>query len=97
MTRLAPLLLALHYCTGSGPALHTGFPLSSLADRYGYIVIYPSVTRSSKCWDVSSAQALRRDGGSDPVGLNSMINYVRHGVIHKPADATLERTIQLIF
>jgi acetylxylan esterase len=71
------LLLALHYCTGSGPALHTGFPLSSLADRYGYIVIYPSVTRSSKCWDVSSPQALRRDGGSDPIGLKSMIDYVR--------------------
>ncbi|WP_433796756.1 extracellular catalytic domain type 1 short-chain-length polyhydroxyalkanoate depolymerase [Actinoplanes sp. CA-252034] len=71
------LLLALHYCTGSGPALHTGYPLSSLADRYGYIVIYPSVTRSSKCWDVSSPQALRRDGGSDPVGLKSMIDYVR--------------------
>ncbi|WFE61304.1 PHB depolymerase family esterase [Micromonospora sp. WMMD712] len=72
-----PLLLALHYCTGSGPALHTGYQLSSLADRYGYIVIYPSVTRSSKCWDVSSPQALRRDGGSDPVGLKSMIDYVR--------------------
>lgn len=26
-----------------------------------------------------------------------MINYVRHGVINKPADATLERTIQLVF
>lgn len=26
-----------------------------------------------------------------------MINYVRHAVIHKPADATLERTIQLVF
>ncbi|WP_194821441.1 PHB depolymerase family esterase [Micromonospora sp. S-DT3-3-22] len=71
------LLLALHYCTGSGPAVHSTFGLSTLADRYGYIVIYPSVTRSSKCWDVSSPQALRRDGGSDPVGLKSMIDYVR--------------------
>jgi len=26
-----------------------------------------------------------------------MINYVRHGVIQKPGDATLERTIQLVF
>lgn len=26
-----------------------------------------------------------------------MINYVRHGVIHKAADATLIRTIQLVF
>ncbi|GAA3732732.1 hypothetical protein GCM10022225_13540 [Plantactinospora mayteni] len=79
------LLLALHYCTGSGPALHTGFPLSSLADRYGYIVIYPSVTRSSKCWDVSSPQALRRDGGSDPIGLKSMVDYVRQ---RYPVDAS---------
>ncbi|MEV1320345.1 PHB depolymerase family esterase [Micromonospora arborensis] len=71
------LLLALHYCTGSGPAVHTGFGLSSLADRHGFIVIYPSVTRSSKCWDVSSPQALRRDGGSDPIGLKSMVDYVR--------------------
>ncbi|WP_405431815.1 PHB depolymerase family esterase [Micromonospora sp. NBC_00617] len=71
------LLLALHYCGGSGPAVHSTFGLSSLADRYGFIVIYPSVTRSSKCWDVSSAQALRRDGGSDPIGLKSMIDYVR--------------------
>ncbi|MEW2146207.1 PHB depolymerase family esterase [Micromonospora vinacea] len=71
------LLLALHYCTGSGPAVHSGFGLSTLADRYGFIVIYPSVTRSSKCWDVSSPQALRRDGGSDPVGLKSMIDHVR--------------------
>ncbi|MFE7875160.1 alpha/beta hydrolase family esterase, partial [Micromonospora humida] len=78
------LLLALHYCTGSGPALHTGYGLSSLADRYGYIVIYPSVTRSSKCWDVSSPQALRRNGGSDPVGLMSMIDYVRN---RYPVDA----------
>ncbi|MGC5310619.1 extracellular catalytic domain type 1 short-chain-length polyhydroxyalkanoate depolymerase [Micromonospora zamorensis] len=71
------LLLALHYCTGSGPAVHTGFGLSTLADRYGFIVIYPSVTRSSKCWDVSSPQALRRDGGSDPIGLKSMVDHVR--------------------
>lgn len=30
-------------------------------------------------------------------GESYMINYVRHGVIHKPADATLVRTIQLVF
>lgn len=30
-------------------------------------------------------------------GEPMMINYVRHGVIHKPADATLERTIRLVF
>ncbi|MGQ5261143.1 extracellular catalytic domain type 1 short-chain-length polyhydroxyalkanoate depolymerase [Micromonospora sp. ZYX-F-536] len=71
------VLLALHYCTGSGPAYHSGTQYASLADRYGFIVIYPSVTRSSLCWDVSSPQALRRGGGSDPVGLMSMVDHVR--------------------
>ncbi|MEU8166877.1 extracellular catalytic domain type 1 short-chain-length polyhydroxyalkanoate depolymerase [Micromonospora sp. NPDC049004] len=71
------ILLALHYCTGTGPAFYSGTQYASLADRYGFIVIYPSATRSSKCWDVASPQALRRGGGSDPVGLISMIDYVK--------------------
>jgi poly(hydroxyalkanoate) depolymerase family esterase len=71
------LLLALHYCTGTGPAFFSGSEFRSLADRYGFIAIYPSATRSGQCWDVSSPQALKRDGGSDPVGLRSMISYVQ--------------------
>ncbi|MEU8261886.1 PHB depolymerase family esterase [Micromonospora sp. NPDC048999] len=71
------LVVAIHYCTGTGPAFYSGSQFASLADRYGYIVVYPSVTRSSQCFDVSSPQALRRDGGSDPVGIMSMVNYVR--------------------
>ncbi|WP_229406932.1 PHB depolymerase family esterase [Micromonospora sp. NBRC 110038] len=78
--RVAPrpgLLVAVHYCTGTGPAFFNGAQFDELANQYGYIVIYPSVTRSSQCFDVSSPQALRRDGGSDPVGIKSMIDYVR--------------------
>ncbi|WP_033340581.1 extracellular catalytic domain type 1 short-chain-length polyhydroxyalkanoate depolymerase [Catenuloplanes japonicus] len=71
------LLVAVHYCTGTGPAFFSGSQFDELADRYGYIVIYPSVTRSSACFDVASPQALVRDGGSDPVGIKSMIDYVR--------------------
>jgi poly(hydroxyalkanoate) depolymerase family esterase len=70
-----PILLALHQCTGSGPGFYSGTAFASLADQYGFIVIYPSVTRSGSCWDVSSSQALTRNGGSDPVGLMSMITY----------------------
>ena len=70
-----PILLALHQCTGSGPGFYSGTSFASLADQYGFIVIYPSVTRSGSCWDVSSSQALTRNGGSDPVGLMSMITY----------------------
>ncbi|MFJ8578084.1 PHB depolymerase family esterase [Micromonospora sp. NPDC093277] len=71
------LVVVIHYCTGSGPAMYTGTQFASLADRYGYLVVYPSATRSGQCFDVSSPQALRRDGGSDPVGIMSMVNYVR--------------------
>ncbi|MEE1930100.1 PHB depolymerase family esterase [Streptomyces sp. TRM 70351] len=70
------VLVAVHYCTGSGPAFHSGTEFASLADRYGFIVVYPSATRSGNCFDVSSPQALRRDGGSDPVGIRSMVGWV---------------------
>ncbi|GGZ91690.1 PHB depolymerase family esterase [Streptomyces echinoruber] len=69
------LLVALHYCTGSGPAFYAGTEFASLADRYGFMIVYPSVTRSGSCFDVSSPQALRRGGGSDPVGIMSMVTY----------------------
>ena len=75
VTANPPILVALHQCTGSGPGFYAGSEFASLADQYGFIVIYPSVTRSGSCWDVSSSQALTRNGGSDPVGIMSMITY----------------------
>ncbi|WP_329108597.1 PHB depolymerase family esterase [Micromonospora sp. NBC_01699] len=71
------ILVALHYCTGTGPALYSGTQFAAQADQYGFIVIYPSATRSGQCFDVASAQSLRRDGGSDPVSILSMIRYVQ--------------------
>jgi poly(hydroxyalkanoate) depolymerase family esterase len=79
------ILLALHYCTGTGPAFYSGTQFASLADQYGFIIIYPSAPRSGQCWDVSSPQALVRNGGSDPVGLMSMITYVEQ---HNNGDST---------
>jgi acetylxylan esterase len=80
-----PILLALHYCSGSGPAFFSGTEFASLADRYGFVVIYPSVTRSNDCWDVSSPGALTHNGNSDPAGLISMIQYVEQ---HNNGDAS---------
>ncbi|GLW11070.1 hypothetical protein Misp01_61980 [Microtetraspora sp. NBRC 13810] len=71
------ILVAVHYCTGSGPAFYSGTEFASLADRYGFIVVYPSATRSGSCFDVSSPQALTHNGGSDPVGIVSMVRYVQ--------------------
>ncbi|MEU0880954.1 PHB depolymerase family esterase [Lentzea sp. NPDC005914] len=70
------VLVAAHYCTGSGPVFYSNTEYARLADRYGFVVIYPSVTRASKCFDVSSPQALRHDGDSDPTGIVSMVRYV---------------------
>ncbi|MEU1897659.1 PHB depolymerase family esterase [Nocardiopsis dassonvillei] len=71
-----PVLVAQHWCTGTGPVFHANTEFASLADRYGFIVIYPSVTRASQCFDVSSPEALTRGGGSDPVGIRSMVAHV---------------------
>ncbi|MFK3980492.1 PHB depolymerase family esterase [Micromonospora sp. NPDC050397] len=71
------ILVAVHYCTGTGPAFYSGTQFAQLADQYGFIVIYPSATRSGQCFDVYSPQALRRDGGSDPVSILSMVRYVQ--------------------
>ncbi|KPI23828.1 esterase, PHB depolymerase family [Actinobacteria bacterium OK074] len=77
------VIVAVHYCTGSGPAMYSGTEYAQLADQYGFVVVYPSVTRASKCFDVSSPAALKRDGGSDPVGIKSMVDWV---VQHYNAD-----------
>jgi poly(3-hydroxybutyrate) depolymerase len=70
------VLVALHYCSGSGPAFFAGTEFASLADRYGFLVVYPSVTRTSlDCFDVSTPGALVHDGNSDPAGIVSMVRY----------------------
>ncbi|KWV31285.1 esterase [Micromonospora rifamycinica] len=78
------LLVLIHYCGGSGPAIFNGNGRDyvTAADRYGYVIVLPEVTRSSKCFDVYSPQGLRRGGGSDSDGVISMVNYAkqRHNV-----------------
>src|SRR5438105_5949608 len=84
VTANPPILVALHYCTGTGPAFFTGTQFASLADQFGFIVVYPSVTRSGGCWDVSSSQALTRNGGSDPVDIMSMVTYTEQHLAGTP-------------
>jgi acetylxylan esterase len=71
-----PILVAVHYCTGTGPAFYSGTEFARLADQYGFIVIYPSATRSGQCFDVSSPAALSHSGNSDPAGIASMVRWV---------------------
>ncbi|MEU9360759.1 PHB depolymerase family esterase [Streptomyces sp. NPDC048301] len=81
----APVLVAVHYCTGTGPGFFSGTEFASLADRYGFIVVYPDANVSGQCFDVSSAAALKHDGGSDPTSIANMVRYV---IQHNGADAS---------
>ncbi|WP_327043109.1 PHB depolymerase family esterase [Micromonospora ureilytica] len=74
------VVVAMHGCGGSGPGFYSGSEFASQADRYGYIVIYPSATQQAgfgNCFDTWSDAAKRRGGGSDPVSIISMIRYVQ--------------------
>ncbi|GIH05382.1 esterase [Rhizocola hellebori] len=70
------VVVVLHYCTGSGPAMFSGTRFAALADLHGFIVVYPSAPREGHCFDVSSPGALTHNGNSDPVGIVSMVRYV---------------------
>ncbi|MGW4644894.1 extracellular catalytic domain type 1 short-chain-length polyhydroxyalkanoate depolymerase, partial [Sphaerisporangium sp. NPDC004334] len=73
------VLVAMHGCNGTAQGFYQGTEFASLADRYGFIVIYPQANKSangmSNCFDVWSNEALRHAGGSDPVSIVSMVNY----------------------
>jgi endo-1,4-beta-xylanase len=78
----APIVVASHYCTGTASAFYagSGFGVREVvqaSDRLGFIMIFPESTRDGRCFDSASPQALQRDGGSDPVSVKSMIEYVQ--------------------
>jgi acetylxylan esterase len=73
------LLLLVHYCSGSASGVFNGggHDYVTAADRYGFIIVLPEATRSGSCFDVSTAAALKRNGGSDSTGIMSMVSYAR--------------------
>ena len=78
-TNVAPhpaIVVAVHYCHGDGPAFFNGSDFGRLADQYGFIVIFPSVTQASDgCFDVATPATLTHNGGSDSLGIVSMVTY----------------------
>ena len=73
------LLLMIHYCTGTASAVHNGGGRDyvTAADRHGFVIVYPEATRDGRCFDVSTQNALRRNGGSDSTGIMSMVSHAR--------------------
>jgi len=70
-----PVIVAIHYCTGTAQAYYTGSPYAQLADQYGFIVIYPESPYEGTCWDVSSQAALTHNGGGDSNSIANMVTY----------------------
>ncbi|GES04901.1 hypothetical protein Acor_69690 [Acrocarpospora corrugata] len=75
------ILVAMHGCNGTARAFYQSTEFASLADRYGFIVVYPQANKSanglSNCFDVWSDAALRRGGGGDPASIVAMVSYVQ--------------------
>jgi poly(hydroxyalkanoate) depolymerase family esterase len=61
-----PVLVALHYCSGSASNAHSWF--QSYADMYGFVIIAP--TAGGNCFDATPTRAGER------AAIVSMVNYV---------------------
>lgn len=71
----APIIVAIHYCTGTAQAYFSGSQYANLADQKGFIVIYPSSPSSGGCWDVASTTSLTHNAGGDSKTIVNMVNY----------------------
>jgi acetylxylan esterase len=80
----APIILAIHYCTGTAQAYFSNTLYAQYADTYGYIVIYPNSPSSGGCWDVASTASLTHNGGGDS---KTIINMVAYAVANYGGDA----------
>jgi acetylxylan esterase len=72
---LAPIIVAIHYCSGTASAYYSGTLYAQYADTYGYIVIYPNSPSSGGCWDVASTASLTHNGGGDSQTIVNMVTY----------------------
>ncbi|KAI7526583.1 carbohydrate esterase family 1 protein, partial [Hortaea werneckii] len=70
-----PVIVAIHYCSGTAQAYYTGSPYAQLADQYGFIVVYPESPYDGTCHDVSSEATLTHNGGGESNAIADMVAY----------------------
>jgi acetylxylan esterase len=70
-----PVVLVLHACAWTAGNFFATTKYGALADQHGYVLIYGQTPTDGACWDVSSSQSLKHDGGSDSTGLANMVRY----------------------
>ncbi|CRG90681.1 hypothetical protein PISL3812_07726 [Talaromyces islandicus] len=69
------IIVALHYCTGTGEEYYRNTPYAQLGEQYGFISIFPTSPYDGTCWDVSSEAALTHDGGGDSNSIANMVTW----------------------
>ncbi|KAI7778039.1 PHB depolymerase family esterase [Diaporthe eres] len=72
ITANAPVILALHGCGGSAQRYYGQNDLAAVGKSRGAIMIHPSATDSTQCWDAGTPKSLTRDGGGDTQSLMQM-------------------------
>ncbi|KZV91662.1 putative acetylxylan esterase [Exidia glandulosa HHB12029] len=70
-----PLIVAIHFCTGSAQIYFQNTQYAAWADKLGFLVIYPDAPRDGKCFDVHSPETLTHNGGGDSQGIASAVQF----------------------
>lgn len=74
----APLVVMLHGCTQTAEDFATGTAMNELAERYGFITMYPQQTRRhnlGRCWNWHSPGHQQR-GRGEPASISGIIQAV---------------------
>ncbi|CAK7206659.1 hypothetical protein SEUCBS139899_009463 [Sporothrix eucalyptigena] len=68
------IIVALHPCGGTGRMYMGMTPLPSLADKLGFVILYPTsnAQQGMNCWDANTAKSLTHNGGGDSQGIAGM-------------------------
>jgi acetylxylan esterase len=70
-----PIVVYLHHCQGNAASSHSSMSgLESLADKNGFLIIYPEAT-GENCWDAGSKRSLKNGGGGDTGAIVQMVKY----------------------
>lgn len=80
-----PIVVVIHWCSGSANAIYTGSPWKSYADTGKFLAIYPQAPDSGGCWDVHTAATLTHNAGGDSLGI---VSAVRWTISNYKADAS---------
>ena len=74
-----PLVVMLHGCTQTADDFAAGTGMNQLAERYGFIVLYPQQTRASNltlCWNWFKPAHQFRDRG-EPASIVHIVETIR--------------------